>query len=228
MANDDSARPKHAEDMPRVDPPVLDERIVRVDAAQDRLVAGFGCDVQDAVAEDSGTWAEEAIGAFSARAGVGAFDHLVDGGDLFDQDGRGEGDAWFVVHGVVAEFVAGFDDVCQNGFVAGDLVANHKERCVDLTVFQYLQDISGVLTRCVVDGQSDDFVPGGDLEEHLWEPRLEVVDNQLGRLVDYVCRQEDHKDDQEDAELDSHAGAAGSSAPASGEAKEWLDQGHGW
>lgn len=130
MADDDRTRPEHAQNMSSIDPPVLNERIVWVDASKNRLVAGFGCDTQDAMAEDSGTRTEEVILSFFAGGHVCSVDLFVDGGDLLGQYGGGKGDAWFVVHRVVSKFVAGFHDVVQDVFVARHLVADDEEGCV--------------------------------------------------------------------------------------------------
>lgn len=80
-----------------------------------------------------------------------------------------------------------------------------------------------MLARRIVDCQGDDFPGGRNLEEYLRKSGLEVADDQFWRLVDYVGRQEDHQDYQEDGKLDGHSRTAGSSAPASWEAEERVD-----
>jgi hypothetical protein len=53
MANDDRARSNHSQDMPSIEPPVFDERVMRVDVAQNGFVSCVTGDLENSLAEDA-------------------------------------------------------------------------------------------------------------------------------------------------------------------------------
>lgn len=128
-----------------------------------------------------------------------------------------------VVHRMVAQLVAGRDDLAQHLLAALDLPADDEHGGMRIVVAQELQDLARVLGRRVVDGEGDELRRGGGerhLPENVGPAVLEGADEQPRGPVDYVeGKKEEGREGQEEEEC-GHAVAAGAALEFGGEADE--------
>lgn len=119
-----------------------------------------------------------------------------------------------VVHGVVAQLVAGGDDLAQDLLAAADLATDDEHGGVGVVVAQELEDLARVLGGRIVDGQGDDLaaageVGGGDLPQDVGPAALEGADQKDGRAVEEVEGEEEQQEQGEEQDEGGHPVAAG-------------------
>lgn len=102
MTYNDRARPQHTQYVPCIQPPYTDERVVGIYASQNRFVACCSCHIQYSLTEHSRSGSKEMEFAFLAGFVVGMVDISIDFFDLFGQNIAGQGNAWLIVHSMVA------------------------------------------------------------------------------------------------------------------------------
>lgn len=128
MTDDDCAWPNHAQNVPSIDTPEADERVVGIDASQNSLVASHSDHIQDSLTEDSRPGSKKMrLRTHTARSLICSVNILVYLVYLLFEHVTWQLNARLVMHGVVAKFIASLDDVAQQILVATDLVANDEE-----------------------------------------------------------------------------------------------------
>lgn len=77
MANDDSARPDHTQNVSRIDAPVGYLRVVRIDTPKDNAILETGHDLAHSLTEEAGTGAKVFRWSSDRSSGIGVADDII-------------------------------------------------------------------------------------------------------------------------------------------------------
>ena len=189
MANDDSSRSQHAQDVISIDAPIRYLRVVRIDAAKNEPVVQSGKHIAHALAEETRA-GPEISGRLQlhVNGSICLVDQIFHGLDLLDEGGIGQRPGRLIVHGVVAEFMAGAYKISQGLLAAWNLAADDKEGGRGIVGFQHAHDVGCVLGRTVINGESDNLGVGRHTPQHIGPSQLQMPDYEIGGLVDKVQR----------------------------------------
>ncbi|TPX11487.1 uncharacterized protein E0L32_007906 [Thyridium curvatum] len=230
--DDDPAGPQHAQDVPRVQPRVLDLRVVRVYAPQHEPVAQLVQQRPHPGAEEPGPGPEVLVRRRLPPAGVpvGIRQRLVHAQDLVLELAEPERPRRLVVHAVVAQLVAPRDHVPQRlpPRRARDLAPDDEEGRARAVLAQHLEDLARVLRGRVVDRQGHRPLRRGQahLPEDVGPAPREVRDEQPRRLVDGVEGQEDEQGERGEGREGGHPAPAGAPAELGGQAEQGREGEH--
>lgn len=184
MADDDGAGVSHAQDMASIELGIGELGVVGVDAAEDDAEPSVPEEVAHAAVEEAGSGAEVVVWQDHVLGGVDLGQLVLDLVGLLLEVGVGERLGGLVAHGVVGELVAAADHLAQDVVAAVGLDADDEEGGVGIVLTEDLQNVVGIGGRGIVDGERDDLLGGGDLEEDVRELVAEVADEVWRRLVD--------------------------------------------
>lgn len=157
VADDDGARMRHAENMPRIYLWVRHLGIVRVDASERDAEASVSQQASHAIVEEARAWAEVVVRQRLVLCRVRVDKLLLDLVDLLLELLVAELMRGLVVHGVVAQLVSGCHQLAQHLrsviAVAIDLAADDEEGRFRPVLFQDCRDLTRVRRRSVVKRQ---------------------------------------------------------------------------